>query len=521
MKILGLGGSVHDYSCCLLEDGKIIRAIEEERISREKNARGPKSADLRCIDYCLNGQPLDDIDLIVTNDIFDEEVLKNHKELWRYFKINHHLAHAASSYYTSGYEEAAILVIDGVGSGFNNAGEALSMGYAHKDNIEINEKYFGVSLAKFYSHFMYICGFNFLQEGKVMGLAPYGKDTYVEEMMKFVEIDLPNKLDIHIYNDELMGQFSSLIRSDTRKESEVLADIAYATQYVFEESVIKVLNYLYDKTKCKKLCYSGGAALNSVLNGQIIRRTGFEEVYVFPAAGDSGVGIGAALYAYYNICHKGEHERNRLQSCYFGKSYNDEIEKVLKEHQDSVVYEKADDSALFDLTARYISDGNIIGWFQDGAETGPRALGNRSILADPRIAEMKDTLNKRVKFREHFRPFAPMVTKDKVKEYFEGANDNAFMLFVEQVNKDKQSVIPAVTHVDGSARLQTVGAENNLKMYNLLQSFEKVTGVPVLLNTSFNIKGQPIVETPADAIDAFINCDMDILVMDRFIIKKK
>jgi carbamoyltransferase len=194
--------------------------------------------------------------------------------------------------------------------------------------------------------------------------------------------------------------------------------------------------------------------------------------------------------------NKGNDNRQKLESCYFGKSYDDEIEKELEKFSNYVTYDVVNDSELYDMTAKYISEGNIIGWYQDGAETGPRALGNRSILADPRVAEMKDILNKRVKFREHFRPFAPMVIKEKVKDYFEGANDNAFMLFVEQVKKDKQSVIPAVTHVDGSARLQTVGAENNKKMYNLLLSFEKITGVPVILNTSFNIKGQPIVETP-------------------------
>lgn len=521
MKILGLGGSVHDFSCCLLEDGRIVRAVEEERLSREKNARGSASAQLRCIDYCLDGGRLDDVDLIVTNDIFSEEVLKHHMELWRYFKINHHLSHAASSYFTSGWDEAAIMVIDGVGSGFNNSGEALSLGFARGNDIIIDEKYFGISLAKFYSHFMYICGFSFLQEGKVMGLAPYGTDTYVEEMSRFVEIDLPRSVDIHIYDDACMKRFADLIKADTRDEFSVKADIAYAVQYVFEESVIKVLQYLYEKTRCKKLCYAGGAALNSVLNGQIIKRTGFEEVYVFPAAGDSGTGIGAALYAYYSVLHRDKRQHQRLESCYFGKSYDKEIGQALDKVPEAVSFERVQGDALYDRTATLLSQGNIVGWFQDGSETGPRALGNRSILADPRVAEMKDILNKRVKFREHFRPFAPMVIKEKVKEYFEGINDNAFMLFVEQVRPEKQSVIPAVTHVDGSARLQTVGVENNPKMYKLLQHFEKITGVPVLLNTSFNIKGQPIVETPEDALEAFLHCDMDVLVMGDTIVTKK
>ena len=522
MKILGIGGSTHDYSFCLLENGRVTRAVEEERLSRNKHATDVKSKFFTGISYCLENITIHDVDLIVSNDIVSESIQPDY-DLHNIVRINHHLAHAASSYYMSGMSEAAILVLDAGGSYYGGKQETCSLGYAQHEKIEFYKKYYQSSIAGFYQIFTMICGFEYAQEGKLMGLASYGKPTYVEALKQYVDIAMPNRMKIAAMPNKLPTLSELEFCKDDRRDSfQIRADIAYAVQHVFEESLIKILNYLYEQTKLKNLCYSGGGALNSVSNGMIKKRTPFENVFVFPAAGDSGTSIGAALYAYHGLLKK-PMQTKPMQSASYGKRYTkDDILTVLERAKDSIEYKIVDDTELYKLVARCISEGRIVGWFQDGSEFGPRALGFRSILADPRRKDMKDMLNSRVKFRESFRPFAPVILKNKVHNYFITDHpDTPFMMFVGQVRPDKQQAIPAVTHVDGTARLQTVNEHNNEKLYRLLKEVKKRTGIPILINTSFNIKGEPIVETPNDALQAFLNCDMDILVIDHVLIKKQ
>lgn len=554
MKILGLGGSFHDLSCCLLENGEIKVAIEQERLSREKHALGRKSQKYTQIKYCLDQTPIKDIDLIIGNDLIIFNDLIDKELLNHAVRINHHMAHAASSYYTSGFDNAAVLVIDGAGSGYNTLkgemSETCSFGEAQQGAIDLNKRFYGQyvtninfrrikhkenivendyyhfhvnSLGDFYAFMSEFCGFEKQQEGKLMGLAPYGTDRYLKELKRFVNIDLPNAINVNIISGEFFYVVDEILRTEVGKRNlfDIQADFAYVTQAIFEENVFQVMNYLYDKTHNKNLCYAGGAALNSVLNGKIKQKTPFENVYIFPAANDGGTSIGAAYYGYYNI-FKNKYTPKRLEHCYFGKTYNSlSIEKAIN-NNDNITYRKLDVDLVYEEISDRLSNGEIIGWFQDGSEFGPRSLGNRSILADPRKTDMKDILNKKVKFRENFRPFAPVILKEHVTEYF-GTDfpDNPFMLYVGEVKHNKINSIPAVTHVDNSARLQTISYETNEKLYRLISSFMRITNVPILLNTSFNIKGEPIVETPQDAMKAFLGSEMDVLVIDNYIIDKR
>ncbi|MFZ5351517.1 MAG: carbamoyltransferase [Bacillota bacterium] len=544
MRIIGIGGSDHDLSCCLLEDGEVLIAIEEERLSKEKHGNGVRSCILKSVDYCLEeaGYTYDDIDMYITSDLFFPRLTSRKPFVNKMIKINHHLAHIASCYYTSGFDDAAALVIDGNGSLFAfDCAETVTTGYAKGNTINIIDKAYGASgtgllknveakensLGRLYSFFTQICGFGFLEAGKLMGLSSYGKGTYIDSIRRFakVEIDRQSNLFVEIdIKNKSLKEFVKHIHSVGKNEEEkfqVKADIAYSVQYLLEEFVFAIMNNLYDKTKAKKLCYSGGVALNSVLNGKIKQKTPFEDVFIHPAAGDSGIAIGAALYGYHNIFNKPYKSKKQLTSAYTGRNYSDEeIFKALDRFKHQVTFEKLGKEDTLKAAAESLSKGRIIGWFQGRSEIGPRALGNRSILADPRVKEMKDILNSRVKFRESFRPFAPVVLEERVGEYFEtDFPNNPFMLYVGDVKEDKKSVIPAVTHVDGTARLQTIDRETNEMYYDLINKFGELTGVPVILNTSFNIKGKPIVETPYDAIECFVNCDMDDLFIHDYQVK--
>jgi len=555
MKILGIGGTQHDYSYCVVEDGVIRVAIEEERVSREKHSTGYRSRKHAGLNYCLNASGDDplrykDFDLIVANDAIDENHFIDSHVINHMLKINHHTSHAGSAYYLSDFSEAAVLILDGGGSNFSgNFNESCTMGYAQGNKIDLTEKIVGklkmmdsprvffteephtdlflsneASIPLLYLAMTEICGFKALQEGKLMGLAPYGKDTYVKEIQKYVFLDC-KKAGSFKLNIDFEGIFNTVIdisKTDKRDGFTVTKDLAYATQVIFEDVVTNMINYLYEKAPSKNLCYAGGAALNSVLNGKIKKVSKFENVFVFPAAGDAGTSIGSALYGYHHIMNA-EKNNGRLHHVNWGKVYDDEeIQKSIEKHKDKIVAQTMDYEKLYDFVAMELSKGSIAGWFQDGAEFGPRALGNRSILADPRVAENKDKLNDKVKFREAFRPFAPVIVREECEEYFDtDFKDNPFMLFVGDVKENKRGVIPAGTHVDGTARLQTIDVDNNKKLHNLLLAFKKITGVPVLINTSFNIKGDPIVETPAQAIDALLKSDMDLIVIQHYVIQKK
>ena len=542
MIILGIGGSVHDYSCAVLVDGNIEVSIEEERISREKHGSGKRSRLFKCIDYCLDTLQisLEDVDCIVATDSL--EVISLHKYLDKIIFVNHHIAHCASSYYTSGMDEAAGLVIDGWGSSYmDGKSEAISLYHADRSNgisllhkifcnlnfLEKNDIFKGAkanSIGNFYSIITHLCGFSILQDGKTMGLASYGKSTFENEISKFIQLELKKGKPYLAFDSEALVDYGlNLLKEKTINDNfDIFADVAYAGQAILEKIIFEIMNYLYSITNTKKLIYGGGVALNSVLNGKIKKQTPFEDVFIYPAAGDAGIGVGAALYMYHNILKYPYKNNSKLKTVFLGKVYNDEdILSCIKQFTDKISFKKCSETDLFLVAAQKIKENNIIGWYQGQTEVGPRALGNRSILANPSNAAMKDILNYRVKFREHFRPFAPSVLKEYMSDYFcDDFTDNSYMLFVSDVHEDKKYQIPGVVHVDGTALLQTVSYEDNRRYYLLIKNFYELTGIPMVINTSFNIKGKPIVETPKDAMLTFLNCDMDDLFLYDYHITK-
>ena len=540
MVILGIGGSIHDFSYCLLKDGIIIGAIEEERVSREKHSKGARSQALKGMKYLLklHGLSNEDVDIFISNSLWHGR--PDYPFASNIVRINHHLAHACSSYYNSGFDESALLVIDGRGDQyFGGKWSTISLGYALGKKPNIFESVSGIlqrvsgdgvvpfapvtnSLGELYSTITFCCGFGGLNEGKTMGLAPYGSDKYVKEMDQFVKISLDQngKLNVNVNIDELSIWANEIVQKDDTFENK--ADLAYAGQAILEKSVFHIMNVLYDKTKCKNLSYAGGTALNSVLNGKIKKNTPFENVYIFPAAGDAGTSFGAAQYAHYILYNK-PFRAKKMNTCFFGRKYNDlDIETVLKKYKNRIEVEYINNTNdMAKKAAELLNDEKIIGWFQGESEIGPRALGNRSILADPRKPYMKEIINSKVKFRESFRPFAPVVLKEQVNDFFTtDFDDNPFMLYVAEVIDDKKVMLGAVTHVDGSARLQTVTMEQNPLFYKVIDEFYKITSVPVLLNTSFNIKGEPIVEKPEEAIRCLLESELDSIFIHSYYITK-
>jgi len=540
MIIIGIGGSDHDASCCLLEDGELKVYIEEERLTKEKHGNGVKSSMLKSVDYCLEymGMKYDDVDYFISNDIYSPRL--NNKKMYmnNLIRINHHLAHMASAFYLSEFDEAAMLISDGSGSIMSHFHmETITLGFAKNNKFEVLDKVYGNnslnpesidivkgnSFGRFYSKVSNLCGFELHNDGKLMGLASYGKPRFIDMFRTFFQLTFtPNGLDVIIdFNSQFKNLYKKLFEeTNEEKKFQLKADYAYAAQAVLEEKTFEIINYLYKKTKCPNLCYAGGVALNSVLNGKIKRMTPFDNVYIPPVPNDSGTAIGAALYGYYNLftdkkpCHK------QLNTAFWGKEYDKEhYQKAILKYSDQIVIEETYTvlSVVDDLINK-----KVIGWYQGRSEIGPRALGNRSILADPRHAEMKDIINNKVKFRESFRPFAPIVLEEYTSDIFDtDFIPNPFMLYVGQVKEEKQKMIPAVTHVDGSARLQTLSYQNNPKLYDVLRGFYQKTGVPVLMNTSFNTKSKPIVETPEDAINCMLSCEMDVLYLGDYRIIKK
>lgn len=538
MKILGIGGSGHNYSACLLIDGKIYSAVEEERLNRIKYSllelNDLKLARCKAAKYCLDygKTSLEDIDLIISNELNNSVYHFKYQD--RIILINHHMAHACSTFYTSPFKEAAVLVADGRGSilgskGYGYDSEAESVTFYYADNSIVREikKISGKnlndfvpynSIGEFYAEITELIGFGFLEDGKTMGLAPYGTDKYVKEFYKFYDVDGQGNF-IRDENHVLkMQNFISEIL--VRKDFQVIADIAYAVQFHVERIMIELCNYLYKITKSKNLCLAGGVAMNSVVNYKILKETPFENIYVFPASSDSGTSIGAALYGHHVLKMNKWEPSNTPFSPYLGKEYSTKlIQNTLKKYEGLLNITKP--TNITRQAANLIAEGKIIGWFQGRSEIGPRALGNRSILADPRDPQMKNNINERIKHREFFRPFAPAVLEEKQKEYFDLQQPSYYMLLVPPVRENKNREIPSVTHVDGTARLQTVSRITNPVFYQLIQEFYRITGVPVLLNTSFNDNGEPMVESPEDAINGFLNMDLDALIIDAFLLTKK
>lgn len=546
---MGIGGSDHDISICVTEDETIGIALDEERVTRLKYGIGSDYLKGNSRKYCLNslGLKLEDMKNIVATDILAPSVyfpIRNRVTL-----INHHMGHASSAFYPSGFDSAAILVADNGGSivEYNGVKGAETITYAvgKENKINVLSKVLGFnwnetygdsdnSLGRFYKMISKALGFvfytndvgiykdmYFTEDGKTMGLASYGKDTYYELIKKYVELLPEGQLNINLNDGTFEKDLESILKGENNS-FQVRADIAFAGQKVLEEALIHCTSYLYEVTKEKNLCIAGGIGLNSVANAAIIENTGFEQIFIQPASGDNGIAIGCAYYAYYVLEGKSRNsEASKSYNAYFGPVYDDNrVEESLKmlENKDVKITKETN---ITKKVAKLLTDQKIIGWFQGESEFGPRALGHRSIIVDPRNPNMKDILNHRVKKREGFRPFAPSVLDEYKHEYFDNELLSPYMLLVCRVVKEKQAEIPAVTHVDGTARVQTVTKKDNGIYYDLINEFYKITNTPVLLNTSFNIKGEPIVETPEDAIRCFLGTDIDCLILHDILIEKQ
>lgn len=563
MVILGLNYYFHDSTACIIKDGILIAAIEEERLNRDKHTRVfPMLSIERCLK--IAGLTYNDIDHIAisikpTHNLGKKIVysLKNlktikpfinhelvhgynkQKSFWNWFGyhwdsrekgpqvhfIQHHLCHAPGSFFVSPYKEAALLSIDGSGEW-----ATTWLGYGKENTVTcLGQSYFPHSLGSFYEAVTQFCGFRTsYDEGKTMGLAPMGDPSvFLEEIDKMVSVDSKGQLsfDLSYFNFQHMSwkrcsdKFFKIF-GPPRKNGEPFEkhhmDVAAAFQRVLEDKVLEICDILYNKTQADYLVISGGVSLNSVMNGRIVRESKFKDVYLMPAAGDNGTAIGAAYYLYNGIFKR---PRNFVHmNPYVGTSYtNEDIEKVLKGAK--LTYEYHED--ICDVAATLLEKGQIIGWFQGAMEIGPRALGSRSILANPAFPQMKDKINSEVKFREAYRPFAPSAIVEATRDFFDLEVEAPFMLKVCNVLPEKQSVIPAVTHVDGSARLQTVRRESHPRYYDVIKSLGDKTGVPVVLNTSFNIQGEPVVESPQDAVRCFFSTGLDALAIGNFLITKK
>lgn len=452
--------------------------------------------------------------------------------------LNHHFAHAVGAYAASPFEDAAIMVADGAGNvvgdrqGRRVIPEVEHTTFYHAQGTRIRElkkitsnKRAMNSLGAMYQLVTMFVGFGVFQEGKTMGLAPYGGDAALDRWREAVRGDGPLSYQVHptfqtfdIRGRMIPADFVKLF-GPPRHHSEPLRpldqDLAFAVQHALEQTLVRLTRDLQQATGSKNLVLAGGVALNSVANKKIADQSGFENVFIVPCAADDGAALGAALWP---SLREGREKAWRMSSAALGRSYDEAAcRAAVLPHEAALRSSKPDDLPAF--VARALADGAIVGWHQGGAEIGPRALGQRSILCDPRRAENKDLLNAKVKYRESFRPFAPVVLAEHAAEYFDLSGESPFMLLVARVRRPEQ--IPAVTHVDGTARVQTVRREDHERLYRLIEEFSKLSGVPVLLNTSFNLAGEPIVETPADAVDCFLKSEMDLLVVGDVVIEKR
>ena len=562
MYILGIGGFSHDSAACLVDDGRLVAAAMEERFTRRKHEGGiPRKA----VEYCLSeaGITLDDVDHVgVYMDpgvrlrrripyrirqfpkspkfsmaylmyefyhnaefILGSRSLRGAKAQLHF--LDHHLMHAASAFLVSPFESAAFLTIDYIGEwtatlwGVGEGSELTKLGeiaYPH-------------SLGVVYSAVTDYLGFlRANDEYKVMGLAAYGEPVYYDDFRRMVKllpggryrIDLSNFI-YHYAPGSQLGYMSDAFKKrygPKRRKGDPIEkrhmDIASSVQKVLEDTVLHMCAHLHEETGESRLCIAGGVGLNSVMNGRLLREGPFREIYVQPAAGDDGIAIGAAFYLYNTVL--GNPRGFVMDHAYWGPEYSDgEIRDYLELCK--LPYEELDSPER--KAAELIADGEIVGWFQGRMEFGPRALGARSILADPRRADMKDILNKYVKHREEFRPFAPAVLEQEAGRYFDGCHRSPFMLFVHDVIPDRREQVPSITHVDGTGRVQTVDSKANPRYRAMIEDFKALTGVPVVINTSFNIRGEPIVCSPADAVRCFFGTGMDSLVMGRFLLRKQ
>lgn len=587
MNILGISAFYHDSAASLIQDGKIIAAAQEERFTRKKHDFSfPDNA----INYCLQAGGItgEDIDIVAFYEkpfVKFERILETYMAyvpvgiksfikaipLWIKQKLwikefirkeidfdgkivfpEHHYSHAASAFFPSPFQEAAFLTVDGVGEWTTTS---YGIGRGNEVNI-VSEIHFPHSLGLLYSAFTYYTGFKVNSgEYKVMGLAPYGepkyKDIILSELMDLKE-DGSFWLNMEYFNycaglTMTNRKFDGLFGGPRRKPESILEqrhmDLAKSVQEVTEEVMFRMSRYIHKETGCKNLCLAGGVALNCVANGKILTEGPFEEIWIQPAAGDSGGALGAAMFTWYQYLENSrvaDGEKDFQQGTYLGPKFeNGYITEYLGKHD--IPYTALDDNDIPEKIADLIAEENVIGWFQGRMEFGPRALGSRSIIGDPRSSKMQELMNLKIKFRESFRPFAPSVLKERASDFFEINRESPYMLLVAPVKKEirrqmtdeekklfgieqlnvVRSSIPAVTHVDYSARIQTVDGETHPLYYRMIKRFDEKYGCPVVINTSFNVRGEPIVCSPEDAYLCFMRTNMDYLIMGNFLLDKK
>jgi len=577
--ILGINAYHGDVSAVLLRDGVLVTAVEEERFRRVKHwagfptlaiqqclatagirgndlkyiaiSRDPKANIVKKGLYALTKRP--SLSLVLDRLRNTRRVRDLRAPLARALDVTpdnvpniqyveHHPAHLASAFFVSPFDDASICAIDGFGD-FVSTSMASGVG----NSMQVLERvYFPHSLGMLYTAVTQYLGFmGYGDEFKVMGLAPYGKPRYVDELRKLVHLRNGGVFELELdyfrhWNggvemewdegyptlgrvyapalEELLGP----ARTQDEPVGERQEDLARSLQAVYEECAFHVLNGLWERTRNPRLCMAGGCAMNSVANGKIRANTPFQEVYIQPASGDNGTALGAAYYVWHQVL--GNPRSFVMEHGYWGTSYpSADVTPIVEARNDaeweysSTRYE--DEEAVCRAAAQLIADGNVVGWYQGRMEWGARALGNRSILADPRRGDMRDLINTKIKFREKFRPFAPSILEDALHEYFVDAAPDPFMQQVYPVRPEKQSELPAITHVDGTGRLQTVSAKTNPRYYRLISAFRDITGVPVVLNTSFN-ENEPIVDTPEQALDCFLRTRMDVIVVNNTIIQR-
>lgn len=593
MNLIGISAHYHDSAAALIRDGRIVAAAQEERFTRKKH---DPDFPAHAVRYCLQeaGLTLADIDGVVYYDkplIKFERLLETYlayapsgfvsfvkaMPVWLKDKLylkqtlkkelaklggckeaelppllftEHHQAHAASAFFPSPFEKAAVLCMDGVGE-WATTSVWLGEGNQLTPLWEIN---FPHSLGMLYSAFTYYTGFKVNSgEYKLMGLAPYGEPKYVDLILdKLIDLkeDGTFRMDMQYFNyatgltmtnDRFAELFGGPARQPESAISQKEMDLARSIQAVTEEIVLRLGRTVHRELGVDHLCLAGGVALNCVSNGRLLREGPFKEIWIQPAAGDAGGAIGCALAAYYakSGAARVPEAGDSMQGSYLGPRYaTDEIRRQLDEY--GAVYRELDDTEFFDQVSDVLADEKVVGWFQGRMEFGPRALGGRSIIGDPRSRNMQSVMNLKIKYRESFRPFAPSVRAEKVGEWFEQESASPYMLIVAPVREDKRiamtaeeeklfgidklnvprSQIPAVTHVDYSARIQTIHRQTNPRYYRLIEAFEAKTGCPVLINTSFNVRGEPIVCTPQDAYRCFMRTEMDTLVIENFVLAK-
>jgi carbamoyltransferase len=580
MYVLGINAFHGDVSAVLVRDGELVVALEEERFRRVKHwagfptlaiqksleiagisgsevahvavSRDPKANLLRKGLFALTHRP----DLSLVRDrVRNAGKLRNISsplgdaleiplaKLPRLHYIEHHPSHLASAFFVSPFEDAAVCAIDGFGDFVSTS---MAMGRGNK--LELLDKvYFPHSLGMLYTAVTQHLGFlGYGDEFKVMGLAPYGKPEFVREIRKLVTLEKGGKFELALdyfrhWSDGVEMEWSEgyptmgivyspaleKLLGPARKKDEPLTErhenLAHSLQAVYEECAFHVLNALWQRTKSPRLCLAGGCAMNSVANGKVRANTRFEELYIQPAAGDNGTALGAAYYVWNQVL--GNPRSFVMEHGYWGTEYpGADVSAIVEARRDDGwTYEQItleDEDAVCRMTAELIADGNVVGWFQGRMEWGARALGNRSIVADPRRADMRDLINTKIKFREKFRPFAPSILEEALGDYFVDGAPDPFMQQVYPVRPEKRAVLPAITHADGSGRLQTVTERTNPRYHRLIREFAKLTGVPVLLNTSFN-ENEPIVDTPEQALDCFLRTRMDVIVLGNTIIRRR